>query len=150
PHRLPDEPLRLRSGRLPFLRLRADRRPADPRALRGGDDPRALLLALHAGDRVTDAAELLARTPLLVRRGPYVLASWMAAQISAVCQGLLRCRTSHGAVVLDELEASALLPEHALLEMPPPRNVQRNFALITLGQPMPWNVTGVLAAVAAA
>ena len=99
---------------------------------------------------MSDAAELLARTPLLVRRGPYVLASWMPAQISAVCQGLLRCRTSHGLVVLDELEASALLPEHALLEMPPPRNVQRNFALITLGQPMPWNVTGVLAAVAAA
>src|SRR5262249_5702094 len=98
----------------------------------------------------TDAAELLARTPLLVRRGPYVLAAWMPAQISAVCQGLLRCRTSHGFVVLDEVEASALLPEHALLEMPPPRHVQRGFALITLGQSMEWNVTGVLAAVSAA
>jgi len=99
---------------------------------------------------VTAALELLARTPLHVRRGPFVLAAWGPAQISAVCQGLLRCRTAHGLVVLDEHEASALLPETALLEMPPPRHVQRGFALITLDQAMEWNVTGVLAAVAAA
>ena len=96
------------------------------------------------------AAELLARTPLLVRRGPYVLAAWAPSQISAVCQGLLRCRTTHGVVILDELEASALLPEHALLEMPPPRHAQRGFALITLGMPIEWNVTGVLAALSTA
>jgi len=96
------------------------------------------------------AAELLARTPLLVRRGPYVLAAWAPAQVSAVCQGLLRCRTGHGLVVLDEMEASALLPEAALLEMPPPRHVQRGFALITLGTTMEWDVIGVLAAVSAA
>lgn len=98
---------------------------------------------------MSTARELLAQTPLLVRRGPFCLAAWGPAQISAVCQGLLRCRTSHGLVVLDELEASALLPEHALLEMPPPRHVERGFALITLGQTMEWNVTGVLAEVSA-
>lgn len=97
-----------------------------------------------------DARALLARTPLLVRRGPFVLAAWGPAQISAVCQGLLRCRTAHGFVILDELEASALLPEGALIDMPPARHVQRGFALITLGQPMEWNVTGVLAAVSSA
>ena len=96
------------------------------------------------------ATELLARTPLLVRRGPYVLAAWAPAQISAVCQGLLRCRTATGFVILDELEATALLPEHALLEMPPARHVQRGFALITLGTTMEWNVTGVLAALSTA
>ena len=99
---------------------------------------------------MSDARDLLARTPLLVHRGPYVLAAWAPAQISAVCQGLLRCRTARGLVILDELEASALLPESALIDMPPARHVQRGFALITLGQPMEWNVTGVLAAVSAA
>lgn len=99
---------------------------------------------------MSDARTLLATTPLVVRRGPFALAAWAPAQVSAVCQGLLRCRTAHGLVILDEREASALLPEAALLEMPPPRQVQRGWALITLDQPMEWDVTGVLAAVAAA
>ena len=99
---------------------------------------------------MSGARELLAHTPLLVRRGPFCLAAWGPAQISAVCQGLLRCRTPFGFVILDELEASALLPEHALLEMPPPRHVERGFSVITLGQTMEWNVTGVLAEVSAA
>ncbi len=99
---------------------------------------------------MTDARTLLASTPLVARRGPFVLAAWAPAQISAVCQGLLRCRTAHGLVILDEREATALLPEHALLEMPPARHVQRGWSLITLDQTMPLDVTGVLAAVAGA
>jgi len=99
---------------------------------------------------MSDALALLASTPLVARRGPFVLASWTPAQVSAVCQGLLRCRTTHGLVILDEREATALLPEAALLDMPPARHVQRGWALITLDQPMEWNVTGVLAAVATA
>lgn len=99
---------------------------------------------------MTDAAALLATTPLVARRGPFALAAWAPAQVSAVCQGLLRCRTAHGLVVLDEREASALLPEHALLDMPPARHVQRGWSLITLDQPMEWNVTGILAAVSTA
>lgn len=99
---------------------------------------------------MSDARALLAATPLVARRGPFALAAWAPAQVSAVCQGLLRCRTAHGLVILDEREASALLPEAALLEMPPPRQVQRGWALITLDQPMAWDVTGVLAAVSGA
>ena len=39
-----------------------------------------------------DARELLSRTPLIARRGPFVLGAWPVAQASAVASGMLRAR----------------------------------------------------------
>lgn len=104
-----------------------------------------------ASDGLTEAGRaLLARTPLVVRRGPYALAAWAPSQISAVCQGLLRARAEHGVVILDEREASAFLPESALAEMPPARSLERGWALLTLDETLPWETVGILAALASA
>lgn len=96
------------------------------------------------------AAELLARTGLVVHRGPFALGAWIPAQASAVFAGLLRGNERLAAVVLDEHEATALIREKSLLEMPPPRQLERGWAVITLDQAMDWDVVGVLAAVTGA
>lgn len=94
-----------------------------------------------------DVRELLRRTPLIVRRGPYALGAWTLAQASAVASGMLRARAGTWWLVVDELEVTALLAESALDELPAPRQCERGWALITLDLAMDWNVTGVIAAV---
>ena len=96
-----------------------------------------------------DARALLARTPLLVRRGPYALGAWAPGQASAVYQGILRARAAESLVITDEKEVTALVPQAALAELPPPRSVERDFALLTLDLTLAWDVVGVLAAVTA-
>jgi hypothetical protein len=104
---------------------------------------------LSPGTDARALAELLARTPLTVRRGPYALGAWSRAQASAVGSGLLRSRSDVALHMADDLEVTALLRESALAELPPPRGVQRGFAIITLDTVMGWDLTGVLAAVTA-
>ena len=94
-------------------------------------------------------AELLAATPLTVRRGPYALGAWNRAQASAVSSGLLRARTDIALHVTDDLEVTALLREAALSELPPPRSIQKGWSVITLDAVMGWDLTGILAAVTA-
>jgi len=97
-----------------------------------------------------DARALLARTPLTVRLGPFALASWAPAQVSAVSAAALRSHSDVALWMRDDLEVTALLRESALASAPPPRHAQRGWALLTLDQPMDWEVTGVLAAVSGA
>jgi hypothetical protein len=97
-----------------------------------------------------DARALLARTPLVVRRGPFALASWTPAQASAVSSAALRSNTDIALWMLDDREVTALLRETALGHAPPPRQAQKGWALLTLDQSMEWDVTGVLAAVSSA
>lgn len=97
-----------------------------------------------------DARALLARTPLIVRKGPFALASWPPAQASAVSAAALRSNSDVVLWMRDEREVTALLRESALSSAPPPRNSQRGWVLLTLDLPMEWDVTGVLAAVSGA
>lgn len=96
------------------------------------------------------ARDLLQKSTLVLRRGPYLLGSWPLAMQSAVHAGVLRARVSFSLVLTDELEVSALLAESALPLMPAPRRSERGFALLTLDTPMEWNVVGVLAALSEA
>lgn len=94
--------------------------------------------------------ELLARTTLLVRRGPYALGSWPRAQDSAVFTGVVRTSDDVCAVMRDDRETTALVRESSLPTLPAPRRVERGFALVTLDLPMEWDVVGVLASLTAA
>lgn len=96
------------------------------------------------------ARELLAATPLLVRRGPYALGAWGPAQASAVGAALLRRPGDLLLWMRDDREVTALCRHAALADLPPPREVQRDFCVLTLDHPMAWDVVGVLAAVTAA
>ncbi len=96
-----------------------------------------------------ELAALLARTPLVVRRGPFALGAWSRAQASAVSSGLLRGRSEVTLHFVDDLEVTALLRESALMELPPPRSVQRGWSLITLDAVFDFELTGVLAALSA-
>jgi hypothetical protein len=97
---------------------------------------------------------LLARTPLVVRRGPFALGSWPTAQLPLLSALLPAVAArADGAPCLwcvDDLELTALLPERALAELPPPQRVERGWCVLTLDTVMAWDVTGVLAAVAGA
>ena len=104
---------------------------------------------MSAGTDARALAELLARTPLVVRRGPYAMGCWARAQASAVGSGLLRARSDVALHFVDDLEVTALVREAALAELPPPRGVQRGFSIVTLDTVMAWDLTGVLAAVTA-
>jgi hypothetical protein len=93
------------------------------------------------------AREILRRTPLVARRGPYALGAWTVSQASAVASGALRARATTWWLVVDELEVTALLVQSALSELPPARRCERGWSLITLDLAMDWELTGVLAAV---
>ncbi len=96
------------------------------------------------------ADELLRRTRLLVRKGPYAMGAWPPAQVSAVYAGILRGNETTAFVMLDEREATALLHEKNLPELPPPKSIERGWSVITLDQKMDWDVVGVLAIVSQA
>ncbi len=96
------------------------------------------------------AADLLSKTELVVHPGPFALGSWSKAQVSAVYAGILRGNEALAFVVLDDREATAMLREKTLMELPPPRHVEKGWAVITLDQVMEWDVVGVLAAVTGA
>lgn len=95
----------------------------------------------------TDVNELLARTPLIARQGPYALGAWSVAQASAVASGMLRSRTLVWWLIVDEAEVTALVKQSALGELPPARRCERGWSVITLDLAMDWDVTGVIAAV---
>jgi hypothetical protein len=97
-----------------------------------------------------DALAKLASTPLVVRRGPYALGAWAPAQASAVGAALLRRSGDLLLWMRDDREVSALCRDEALGALPPPREVQRGWAVLTLDQAMAWDLTGVLAAVSGA
>jgi len=97
-----------------------------------------------------DVGALLRRTPLVVRRGPFALASWPPAQASAVSAAALRSPSDVALWMRDDREVTALLRESALAGAPPPRGCQRGWALVTLDQTMEWDLSGVLAAVSGA
>ena len=94
-----------------------------------------------------DARELLSRTPLIARRGPYTLGSWPIAQASAVAAGMLRSAPGIWWLVVDEHEVTALVADSALSELPPARRSEPGWSVITLDLSMDWDVTGVIAAV---
>ena len=91
------------------------------------------------------AARLLAKTTLVVDRGPFALASWPRTQASAVHIGVLRARRIPYFVAEDEHECTALVHEAALRELPPPRQAEYGWCVLTLDQVMTWDVIGVLA-----
>jgi hypothetical protein len=93
------------------------------------------------------ARELLRRTPLVARRGPYGLCAWPVPQASAVASGALRARAGLWWLIVDDREVTALLAESALGELPPPRQCEKGWSVITLDLAMGWEVTGVIAAV---
>lgn len=95
------------------------------------------------------AADLLARTTLVVHRGPFALGSWPRAQDSAVFTAVVRTYDEVCAVMRDDRETTALVREASLPTLPAPRRIERGFAVITLDQPMAWDVVGVLAALSA-
>jgi len=99
---------------------------------------------------LNNTQELLAKTPLVVHRGPYAMGAWNTAQVSAVYAGLLRGHESLAFVAMDDREATALLRESTLSELPPPRSLQRGWVVITLDTVFEWDVVGVLATVAGA
>jgi hypothetical protein len=99
---------------------------------------------------LNNAQELLAQTNLVVHRGPYALGAWNTAQVSAVYAGLLRGHESLAFVTMDDREATALLRESTLSELPPPKNVQRGWVVITLDTVFEWDVIGILAVVSGA
>ena len=101
---------------------------------------------MNAGP-ASDPAELLARTTLHVRRGPFSLAAWQTNQLSAVLAGLLRARLQHTFVITDELEVTAFVPADALTAFPAPLRAEHGWCLVTLDTVMDWDVVGVLAAV---
>jgi hypothetical protein len=90
--------------------------------------------------------DLLRAAPLAVRRGPFALGARLAPP--AVCQGLLRRRSDVLLFLQDDREVTALCRHELLADLPPPRQVQRGWALITLDQAMDWELSGVLAALA--
>jgi hypothetical protein len=94
-----------------------------------------------------DARALLGRTPLIARRGPFALGAWPVARASAVASGMLRSRGVIWWLIVDETEVTALVAESALSELPPSRQCERGWAVITLDLAMDWDVTGVIAAV---
>lgn len=96
----------------------------------------------------TDVEDLLRRTPLLVRRGPYALGAWLPTQISAVYAGLLRAQNCEFHVaLLDEREATALILEKYLFELPPARKLEKGWSIVTLDVAMGWDLVGVLATI---
>ncbi|HTE06117.1 MAG TPA: ACT domain-containing protein [Planctomycetota bacterium] len=102
--------------------------------------------------------ELLARTPLRVRRAPHALASWPPALAPLLAAQLVTLAAREagpggGGLVfwcVDERELSALLPQSALPALPAPTRCERDWAAITLDADMAWDVSGVLAAVSGA
>jgi hypothetical protein len=97
-----------------------------------------------------DVTALLARTPLVVRRGPYALGAWAPAQAGAVGSALMRRPPDLLLWMRDDKEVTALYRESAHSDLPAPRNLQRGFAVITPDRTMAWDLTGVLAALAGA
>lgn len=96
------------------------------------------------------AEDLLSKTELVVHPGPYAVGAWSKAQVSAVYAGILRGNEALAVVVLDDMEATAMLREKTLIELPPPRKVEKGYAVVTLDAVMEWDVVGVLAAVSGA
>jgi len=85
------------------------------------------------------AREVLRRTRVIVREGPFALGSWPAGTAL-----LLR---GFGFVVHDDLETTALVAESELTDWPPPERVERGWAVLTLDLEMEWDLVGVLAIV---
>jgi len=90
--------------------------------------------------------QILQRSTLVVRRGPFALGAWTTNQLSPVLSGILRARLDWTCVCADEREVSALVPEPALSHFPAPQQVERGFCVLTLDTPLAWDVVGVLAA----
>ena len=82
-----------------------------------------------------DAGELLKRTPVVVRRGPYALGVWDELPAGFVF------------AMRDDRESTALVREERLDALPPPRTVQRGWSILTLDLEMGWDIVGVLAIV---
>jgi len=93
------------------------------------------------------ATKLLESSALVVRKGPFALGSWDPERLSAVFAGVLRARCPTAMVMCDDLEVTALISESALIELPPPLQVEGPWALLTLDTVVAWDVVGVLAKV---
>lgn len=91
------------------------------------------------------ARELLARSTVKVRRGPYSLGSWPLRRASAVHAGLVRTRDSFHLALQDDLEMTALVRTSQLRELPPPRQVEPGWAVLTIDTLFAWDVVGILA-----
>ena len=94
--------------------------------------------------------QLLAKTTVRLRRGPYVLGKWPLAMESAVHAGVIRAQRIVSVVMRDDLEVTALVEESALSEMPPARKVEGGWSLLTLDTVMEWQLVGVMAEVSSA
>ena len=98
-----------------------------------------------------DAKELLARTTLVIRRGPFTLAAWDTARAGDVLRSLADAGVSHAYTVLDDREVTLFAPESALAAgFPPPERREDGWCLLTLDTVMAWDVVGILAAVSGA
>ena len=95
------------------------------------------------------AARLLRATTIVVDEGPFVMAAWPGSQASAVHIGLLRAAKRPYFVADDDLETTAFLHETSLRGLPPPRQAEHGFCVLTLDMVMAWDVVGVLAAITA-
>ena len=69
--------------------------------------------------------------------------------MSAVYAGLLRAQNCFfNLALLDEKEATALILEKYLFELPPARKLEAGWAVVTLDVDLAWDVVGVLNAIA--
>ena len=96
------------------------------------------------------AAELLAATTVLVRRGPYALGAWPPVNRAVLLETLAALPPDHGFVNFDEREITVLVLEDRLETLPPPTAVEHGWAVLTLDTVMTWDVLGVLAGVSSA
>jgi hypothetical protein len=96
-----------------------------------------------------DPASILSQTTLHVRRGPYAIAAWPKEQAPSLLAATPP-NEAFAMLILDELEATAVLPEATLEVLPPPTSSEPGWSVITLDQPMSWDLVGILAAVTTA
>lgn len=95
-----------------------------------------------------DVRALLARTTLVVRSGPFVMAGWprdSRTELLARLPQALPPGDDPWALVDDDLELTLFLREDALPRLPAPTQSEPGWSVLTLDEVMPWDVVGVLA-----
>jgi hypothetical protein len=89
--------------------------------------------------------ELLAAVPLVLRRGPFVLAAWPPSRRRALLAALAEGDDEPALALVDDRELTLLLREPLPPHLPAPERREEGFSLLTLDTPMAWDVVGVLA-----